>query len=53
MTLAEREWLGRSPHWLALPFGDLSGLWRYQNPIVLNKLGVFGMFPMNRDLDHT
>jgi hypothetical protein len=19
---------------------------------VLNKLGVFGMFPMNRDLDH-
>jgi hypothetical protein len=34
------------------PFDDLGGLWLCRNPVVLNKLGVFGMFPMNRDLDH-
>src|SRR5260370_37440273 len=45
------EWPRHSP--LACPpFGDLCRLWRCRNPVVLNKLGVFGMFPMNRDLDH-
>jgi hypothetical protein len=34
------------------PVDDLRRFWRYRNPIVLNKLAVFGMFPMNRDLDH-
>jgi len=34
------------------PFDDLGGLWLCRNPVVLNKLGVFGMFPVNRDLDH-
>src|ERR1700756_2399896 len=51
LSLVEREWPRRSP--LACPpFDDLRRLWRCRNRAVLNKLGVFGMFPMNRDLDH-
>jgi hypothetical protein len=31
------------------PFGDVRRLWGCPNPVVLNKLGIFGMFPMNRE----
>ena len=44
LSLAEREWPRLSP-WACPPFDDLGGLWLCRNPVVLNKLGVFGMFP--------
>jgi hypothetical protein len=39
------------PHWLALLSLIGGGLWLLRNPVVLNKLGVIGMFPMNPDLN--
>src|ERR1700739_1766817 len=51
VSLAQREWPWRSP--LARPpFGDVRRLWSCRNPVVLNKLGVSGMFPLNCDLGH-
>jgi hypothetical protein len=50
VSLAEREWPRRS-RLDCPPFGDVRRLWRCRNPVVLNKPGVFGMFPMNCDLD--
>jgi len=51
LNLVERQSARISP-WACPLFDDLGGLWLCRNPVVLNKLGVFGMFPMNRDLDH-
>jgi len=51
VSLAERE-SARLSALVCPPFGDVRRLWRCRKLVVLNKLGVFGMFPMNCDLGH-
>src|SRR5580692_7075826 len=48
VSAAEPEW-PRRPSLPCPPFGDARRLWHCRNSVVLNKLGVFGMFPTGCD----